>query len=261
MFLYFLYIIIYYIIKKNFPLFVLHKDLSFNNKVIKVLTYNVQRLPFLFRPCININDLLNKYDVICLQENYCDLFKQNNSYNVNCVIPKSSIFKIADSGLTIYSKLPIHYIDFIRFENLCSIDRVADKGFLIVQINDFILINTHLQASYNLTDNNNFTKAEEQIKTIINKVKNHNKIIICGDFNYNINEIEINDFNNICPNVPTHWMQMGSILSKTSATKINNYYPYYFDGALYKNININNINVENYDNYTDHLGVSFDIIL
>lgn len=33
---------------------------------MRVLTYNIQRLPYLFRPTINVKQLMDKYDVVCL---------------------------------------------------------------------------------------------------------------------------------------------------------------------------------------------------
>ena len=39
------------------------------------------------------------------------------------------------------------------------------------------------------------------------------------------------------------------------------YVPFYLDGGFYKNIMIKNIEIQDDINNTDHLGVSFEIIL
>lgn len=255
--------LIYYNVKKKFPLIVLHKNEGLVKNKIKLITYNVQRLPYIFlRPKIDIKKLIDKYDIVCLQENFCQLFSQYKSFDVNCVIPDCSVYKLVNSGLTVYSKLPLEYVKFVRFNNLTSVDKLSDKGFLIVKVNGIVIVNTHLQATYNLTNELHFQNSYEQVGMIINEVENYDKVIICGDFNIKLNEFKVNEpYKIACPNVPTHWSNMHSFLSGTSATEKNGMVPFILDGAIYKNLEIDNINVELEDKYTDHLGVSFEIIL
>jgi hypothetical protein len=121
-------LIFYYNIKKKFPLVVLNRNFNFKKDKLKVLTYNVQRLPyFIFRPIIDITKLLHKYDVICLQENFNQILSNYQSFDVNCIVPKCPFHKIVNSGLTIYSKVPINYIGFEGFNNLIDLSGICQN--------------------------------------------------------------------------------------------------------------------------------------
>lgn len=256
-------LVIYYSYKKYNPIIcnVLNIN-SYNIKKIKMLTYNVQRLPYYFRPLLDIDNLMNMYDIICLQENFCSILGLNqHNYGYNCIIPSGSLYKIANSGLTIYSKLPIQYIDFINYTNLTSVDKISDKGFLIIKVNDMYIINTHLQASYNI-DNNFVNEAMSQLNKIITYCSLMDKIVICGDFNIDLQSININNYNKIVTDIPTHWDKMDSnYKNNSSCFEIEGYHPFYFDGGFYKNLSINNIKTVSHDKYSDHLGVEFIINL
>ena len=78
-----------------------------------------------------------------------------------------------------YSKFPIKLIDFIRFTNLTSVDNLSDKGFLVIQLNDLIIVNTHLQATYDL-DTDNFERSYEQLSQIFEYVKKYKKVRMIG---------------------------------------------------------------------------------
>lgn len=238
------------------------KIFKVNNK-IKVLTYNIERIPIYIRPKVDIDKLMKKCDILCLQENFCNLIGSNKqSYNYNCVIPQGSFYKLIDSGLSIYSKYPIKYIDFIKFNNSSLIESVASKGFLVVQIANLILINTHLQASLSIHDDNTDITLS-QLKTILSYVNKHNyhKVLICGDFNLNLKYLSVNGYNTLSSNQPTNYADYNDYLGlKTSATPIKNYTGICLDGGLYKNITVNNIKTVIYDEYSDHKGVIFDII-
>lgn len=245
-------------IQKSSPLKIFNLK---NRNKIKVLTYNIQRLPYLFRPTINVDLLMNKYDVICLQENFCNFLGTNKkSFGYNYISPKSPFYKLVDSGLSIHSKVPLEFINFIPFHNLSSVDKLSDKGFLIVKLFDFYLVNTHLQAVYSHNDGN-IINTNNQLNEIVNHCKNYNKIIIMGDFNMDLRNTTIQHYKKIIPKQPTHWSQMNSIFNKSSAVKLNDYEPFYLDGAFYKNLKVKNVNVSREDILTDHLGVSFDIII
>lgn len=233
-----------------------------NNK-IKVLTYNIERIPIYIRPKVDIDKLMEKCDILCLQENFCNLIGSNKqSYDYNCIIPKGSFYKLIDSGLSIYSKYPMKYINFIGFNKSSIIESLIFKGFLVVQIADFILINTHLQASLNINDDNSDI-ALNQLKTILLYIKKHNyhKVLICGDFNLNLKQLSVNGYNTISTDQPTNYAYYNDYLGlKSSAKPIKNYTGFYLDGALSKNINISNIKTIIYDQHSDHKGVSFDIL-
>ena len=260
-------VVLYYkIIKNQFVLknsFKLENENIENNK-ISLLTYNIQRLPYLFRPNVNIKELMKMYDIICLQENFCSLFGTNrNCYEYNCVHPSGSFFKLTDSGLSIYSKYKIKFINFIRFNNLNSVDKLSDKGFLIVKINDLFVVNTHLQSIYNKDDKPDI--AYNQLRQILSYCNKFNNLIICGDFNIclsKINDMYIKKYNysKIITDIPTHWNSINGIFNDSySYQKSSEYLSFYYDGGFYKNIFVDNIKTVNYDKYTDHLGVSFTI--
>ena len=239
-----------------------NKSFKLNDK-IKVLTYNIERIPIYIRPKVDIDKLIEKYDILCLQENFCNLIGSNKqSYDYNCVIPKGTFYKLIDSGLSIYSKYPIKYIDFIGFDKTSLIESFASKGFLVVQIADIVVINMHLQASLNI-HNDNTNIALSQLNTILFYVKKHkfHKVLICGDFNLDLKQLSVNGYNIVSTDQPTHYVDYYSYLNpKTSATPMENFTGFYYDGGLYKNITINNIKTVMDDEYSDHKGVSFDII-
>lgn len=232
-------------------------SLNRSNK-LKILTYNIQRLPYLFRKNIDIDFLLTKYDIICLQEN----FNNREIHRCNSISPACRWFKLVDSGLTIYSKHNIEFIDFIPFNNLSSVDRLSDKGFLIVKIKDIYLINTHLQSVYSEADD---IITNNQLQTIFNRCKHLNKVLICGDFNIDLRLFSENNgyFKTIIPNKPTHWNKQYSLFnSNASPFDVNNSLtPYFYDGGFYKNISIDNIQTVQEDELTDHLGVSFNVLI
>ena len=229
-------------------------------KSLKLLTYNIQRLPYSIKPNINIEKILSTYDIICFQENFCSLTGSNrDSFGYNCIHPPGSFYKLIDSGLSVYSKYQITFIDFIKFDNLVSVDRLADKGFLVFKINDLYIVNTHLQAVYKELDDVEI--GLEQLNGIIEYCKDFEKVLICGDFNIDLREINLPKYGKIQTKIPTHWSLMDGVFNSSSATKKENYLPLFYDGAFYKNIFIGNVKTESFINTTDHLGVSFEVFL
>ena len=228
---------------------------------VRILSYNIQRLPYLFRPNIDIEKLLTKYDIICLQENFCSIFGTNKyhyKYNYDCIQTATPFYKLIDSGICIYSKLPIIFIDFKQFTNSHSVDYFADKGFLVVQIGDTVVVNTHLQSTY--TFNTDYRRiAIEQLSSISEYCKQFKKVIIVGDFNVDLISTDLSGYNKLVSNIPTHWNKMQCIFNQSSATqKDSTYLPFFYDGAFYKNITLTEHTTEQDDLLTDHLGVSFN---
>ena len=232
---------------------------EYNN--LKILTYNIQRVPYFFlRPKVDINKLLETYDILCLQEDFYPNIYDKNLNNFNIFhIGTNKWFKITDSGLTIYSKVPLEFIEFINFKKLESVDKLSDKGFLVTKYLDTYVINTHLQATYYIKDLDNsiaFSQLNEIFKYLNNKkIK---KFIILGDFNIDLDKINIK-YNKAHPNYPTHYSKMNSLFFNSSAVPKKNYYGFIYDGAIYNNISCNKIKTVIHDNFTDHLGVSLDI--
>lgn len=241
---------------------ILHHEIDrgtlYENK-IRLLTYNIQRLPYFFRPKLNIIDLLEKYDIICFQEDFCPDIHPNELKYFNIFhIGADSHLKLVDSGLSIYSRIPLKFIDFVRFTNLGSIDKLSDKGFLVVKYKDIYIINTHLQASYNLTDGGS-NIAKKQLQKIIKYLRKNeiNKFIIMGDFNLELDKLKIKSFEKLIPKEPTHYTEMSNIFNKTSSYPQDGFIPLKIDGAIYNNVSVKKSKTVNYDKYTDHLGISF----
>lgn len=251
--------------KRNFILNKKRRDL-------KLLTLNVKRLPYTNKKLVlDFKD----FDIICLQE-YFEDFKFNKSKSLknnskyNYIVPPSNLNNLIDSGLTILSRYPMKYIGFEAFKNSCSVDRLAQKGFMIVRIRKIYIINTHLQSCYNKSKKHKSVQylQLEQIKDyIIENFTIEDNIVILGDFNINLfNDSLMNifeDFINIYSKAPTIWDDEIGIFSNTNKYKVyDNMIPKWLDGALIRcnNIIINNVQVEDIDDNTDHLGLSFKII-
>lgn len=236
----------------------INRGTIYNDK-LRFLTYNIQRLPYLFRPKLNIIKLLEKYDIICFQEDFCpEILSSDLDYYNIFHIGADSHLKLVDSGLSVYSRIPLEFIDFVRFLDLGSIDKLSDKGFLIVKYKDIHIINTHLQASYNLEDGGS-NIAKKQFKNIIrylnkNKIK---KFIIMGDFNLELDKLDTKSLLKLVQNEPTHYTEMSNIFNKTSAYPQEGFLPLKIDGAVYNNVSIEKSKTVSYDKYTDHLGISF----
>ena len=228
---------------------------------IKILSYNIQRVPYFFlRPDVDVLKLLDIYDIICFQEDFCPNIFNSKLNNINVYhIGTKKWYKFIDSGLTIYSKIPLDFIEFINFKKLESVDKLSDKGFLVTKYLDTYIINTHLQATYYIKDLNN-SIAYQQLNEIFNYLIENNikKFIILGDFNVDLDKININ-YNIASPQYPTHYSKMDSLLFNSSATPKKDYYGFIYDGAIYNNIKFNNIDTIIHDKYTDHLGISLDI--
>jgi endonuclease/exonuclease/phosphatase family metal-dependent hydrolase len=114
-----------------------------------------------------------------------EIMKQNN-FNWYCMPLDPKGIKIVDSGLIVFSKIPIVEYTFVAFTNYGEgADSLAEKGFQIIRlINGARIINTHLQAT--VSDNSKRIQFDQVLQ--ISKHVNSNDII-CGDFNidaYNI---------------------------------------------------------------------------
>ena len=253
-------IIINYILSKRQFIYVNNLINIKTEYPLKILTYNIQRLPYTTKTNVDISRLLITYDIICFQENFCSISGGNKKkINHNCIQPAGAFFKLTDSGLTVYSKYHINFVEFVRFNNLSSIDKFSDKGFLVFKIDELYVVNSHLQASYNLFDKNE--NGYCQLNQIIEYCKYFEKVVICGDFNIDLKNLTIPMYGKITTQIPTHWSLMNGIFNSSCAVKKENYLPFYYDGGLYKNILVTCVKTENFIKDTDHLGVSFKVFL
>ena len=165
-----------------------------------ILSYNVKLLlasTTRNRIHLLITTILNSdYDIICFQELFCEYarqqiyeaFKYKYRY---CVIKAGrEQFLSEDSGLAVFSKHFIQQSGFTPYKTGFGTDMLANKGFLtcklIINDNKYILINTHLQSSYDYLEPSYWKCIRNnqlgQIYKYINLNKN-SRFIMCGDFN------------------------------------------------------------------------------
>ena len=184
--------------------------------MIKILTWNIAGLPFPFnnfqdnpvKRMKSIIKLINKSNpsIICLQEVFTkELKKQINEhlhnlkYNVIISNNPSNIFTV-NGGLLIASKYKILKIDSINYKNKFGEDYFSDKGVLKIKVNiegNIIdIYNTHLNADPIIGNDGNKTRLKQYQEFFEFIDKSVNNIIICGDFNENINSISYNKFIN-----------------------------------------------------------------
>ena len=236
---------------------------------LKILSYNIQRIPFYFMPNIDIEHLFKttKSDILCLQEDFIQ-FNQSNSYNKNqnmaIIRPSTSkYYKLVNCGLTIYSKIKINKSKFIPFNLASHVEKIVDKGFLIAELDNLILINTHLQYG----DKKCACDQLNQIKSYIrNNYEQNKRIILVGDFNIDLNSIKIPNFRTIIPQIPTHYsskinpaLDTLASLKKLSDTEKRKYEPNYIDGGFYSNLKLKSINYGIFDPFADHKAIVIDL--
>lgn len=168
---------------------------------MKILSYNINYLPWKNKKYDKFFDVVNEFDIIFLQEAFFNINPYNGKnyisrkleqYKYN--IAKSNFpekFYIIDSGLLIASKYNILSSKFYPFYIHSSTDSLAEKGFLhcVIDTSKIMIhiINTHLQSSY--TDEWPYTglHSRERIRQLLKLYnfvsKLNGNIIICGDFN------------------------------------------------------------------------------
>lgn len=248
-------------------------------KNIKLLTWNIQILPHFTKSLEKLEEIIQNYDVIILQEFYTNLWIDKKSwlekfckkYKYNIVIHNKISFKrlkFLDSGLVTLSKFKIIESNNHYFKDSCNIDSFCNKGFLYTKIKigeKYInLYNLHAQAFYDTNLKYNIEISIKQIKQIKKEINLNNKfIIIGGDFNLNskyINPI----FSNLKPNIPNK----NTIFVKfendkeidTISSEEQGYKGFTYDYFYSKNIDIKNIKA-NDENFSDHKYVTanFDL--
>jgi hypothetical protein len=279
-FILFIYYIIYsYSSKNNFTsLNLIPINLCNNINIInlKCIIYNLQRLPYLLRN-INIDKIIDNYDLVILQEYFNDfLFKRNPYLNNKKVFFNSGgknilSTKIIDSGLVNISKYKLEFIDFINFNNNKSVDKFANKGFLVSKLTicnrPIIIINTHLQNFYTHREYKcNIISEQLSIinKYILNLLNNNYDVLLFGDFNRNIYDIvwTIKPDQIILTKYPTVWDNRDGLIPISTPYRVDiSQHPYWSDGGFIwsKNISISNISNIIIDKDTDHCGIEFNI--
>ena len=134
-------------------------------------------------------------DIVCLQEvvfqSQSEIFSLPRYHKS---VAHSESNTIVKGGLVIYSKKNPLCVNFIKFEQQGKIfspqlaERQLEKGFLVVEFEDYLVINIHLVADHSKKWLENKLKSNSnQIEEFINYIQNMNftkPIIICGDLNF-----------------------------------------------------------------------------
>ena len=138
----------------------------------------------------------HKADVICLQEvfdkNIRTLLKQEFKQYNQAYEHTPHLFKI-NSGLMIFSRLPIISCDFITYNASCGEDSFANKGFMVATVgynsSYFTIYNTHLnnQTPIFRLYKSGFDVIEQQFSQLLghlyHSLNTNNRVYLCGDFN------------------------------------------------------------------------------
>lgn len=266
----------------------------FNNKSssnsITFVIYNLQRLPYLLRD-INIDNIIFRYDIAILQEYFNDLFFKRNRYLnnsnkfFNCGGKNIISSKLIDSGLVTTSDLFLEFIDFIQFKKYKSVDKYANKGFLISKLNlsfnnhnkgiqkhSLFIVNTHLQNFYT-TDEYNCSIISKQLQSIDNYICNHIlnnnlniSLLVAGDFNRNLKDISwsIQPNQIIATKTPTVWDNRDGLIPLSTPRQIHTTQnPYWTDGGFLWSdyLKATNISTIIIDKHTDHCGIEFTLTI
>ena len=153
-----------------------------------------------------IEDYLNSFDIICLQEVFEPLSSRKEKiireagrmgfFVATTSKPSITRGHLIDSGLVILSRYEILEKDEVIYTQGKGVDRLCSKGSLYIKIKPFNthlhIFTTHLQAEYFTEDFKTFIQYREVKKSQLIEFKNfvNNKtqlsndpIFIAGDFN------------------------------------------------------------------------------
>ena len=134
-------------------------------------------------------------DIICLQEIvFQTQFKIFNLANYHRSIAPGSGKRVVRGGLAIYSKKMPLCVNFVKFIDQGKIfspqlaERRLEKGFLVAEFSDYLIINTHLVADQTKKWTElklKHTNAQfEQLLNFIKETGDAKPIFIAGDLNF-----------------------------------------------------------------------------
>jgi endonuclease/exonuclease/phosphatase family metal-dependent hydrolase len=225
---------------------------------LTIITYNIQKFPWSMKSFKNIRDMLHCYDVILLQECYDDTCNNLQNMFPNYYIYRDTLkgINLFSSGLVILSIYPIKDCKSIQYKNynIKSLDWLSQKGFMVVNINNIIVINTHLQSSTYKRYNYYALKQFDELLNYLKTIKCN--YIVGGDFNIDIMYIKyLYDNTNFVFNYPSYPTIYINYKTGDTMSQINinnkNYEDSIFDYYITNNLNMKNI--ETYQNdYSDH---------
>ncbi len=229
-------------------------------QTLSVITWNIQKLPWITKSVSCLSDLLDKYDIILLQECFMVQIQTLKNLFPTYWISKGFLSgpKLLNSGLVILSKYPIVQVQFYPFENSnpYTSDYLCEKGILVARVyigGEYLyVVNTHLQASHYSPYDPVALEQFAELEKIIRIIKK-NKYLIAGDFNIDPNVLikHFPHINPISPNTPTIYInfQTGNSQSVPADAHTPLTYDYFIS-----NLQITKPKVA-YTTYSDHLPV------
>jgi endonuclease/exonuclease/phosphatase family metal-dependent hydrolase len=128
-------------------------------------------------------------DIVCLQEvvfqNQCEIF---NLPKYHKSVAASSGERIVKGGLAIFSKKEPLSVNFIKFEKQGRIfsqqlaERQLEKGFLVAEFEDYLIVNTHLTSPHSKSTVDTLKVYDSQVQQILLLTKNVTKqLFLVGD--------------------------------------------------------------------------------
>lgn len=162
---------------------------------INVLSWNIKMRPIIIFPLDQqikrsekIQLIIKDFDIVLLQEVFETKTYKYLVSGFNYVIYPSKNGKLTSNGLMLLSKYPILSYKNIYFDDCSGTDCLAAKGATLAKIgilgDEYIFINTHLQADGG--EHNDIIRLSQlkQIKTLLNSYETVNtETVIIGDFN------------------------------------------------------------------------------
>ncbi|MFA6073175.1 MAG: endonuclease/exonuclease/phosphatase family protein [Candidatus Woesearchaeota archaeon] len=168
---------------------------------MKIITLNTALAPWSLTrrkrlPLICSVLLREKPNIVALQEVF---FKKDAEYLKSVFFKKGFIHSFHCKTLLFISKVPLYNCKYFEFKtqgplfSWALLDRLYKKAYQIAELrlgkNRLILINTHLLSANGMDKGVYEIIRKKQFLEIINKLKafKKKKIIITGDFNFDIN--------------------------------------------------------------------------
>jgi exonuclease III len=211
---------------------------------VKILTYNIQRLPWLQIPNIDVQLLLEHADIVCLQEDFS--IGLQSVKNVHGYKPGARLWKAVASGLSVYSKVRWESARFEAFYN-CSWtdgDALADKGFIEIEYESFVLYNTHLQSG---SEKDVGAVRKAQLEQLLQSAQKWKKpVCIVGDLNQDVKSIQI-------PGWQAHTSVEPTFDAKLAEPRD------WLDGMLCRQVNVIDKARQKFDAHADHFAVQFHL--
>lgn len=239
-----------------------YKISSNKNKNLSIVTYNIQKFPFLFKSFEPIKRLVENHSIILLQECYDEAFASLEDYFPNYYICRGSLkgINVMNSGLAILSMYPILETCFTRFNNYNALtfDRFTEKGYLtaLIEANgkQMMVVNTHLQSC-------DFEEYDPIALLQLDELLEYARYIttpyiIGGDFNIDVNECKRQNSTLYVhhPTNPTIYINFKNAHSKSTPGEkyVGLIFDYFISGGGCSKVEANTI----VDLYSDHNPVS-----